>query len=366
VVGSRQLKIGYLDQKLLEDSVERLQKEKKDNQTATQFLAPFLVDEEEGIFEEQVTWEIEKVLRGLGFQDDLLKSPMSQLSGGWLLRVFIAKALLEKPELLLLDEPTNHLDLSTIQWLENFLIREFQGSLIMITHDVALQRRATDSLAILHGSRFYYQKNLSDYISFKNSLGEEKVLVQKSIESLEKKIEEHMAFVERFRAKAQTAARAQSKLRAAQDLEEEMMALKHRLEQIEGKDANLSFRILSRDPGSKFPISSKHMDFRYTDNQDWLLKNITFDIKRGQKIAIIGDNGTGKTTLLNLLSGRLKPKNGKIERGHQLQEAFFGQHQLEELELDYSLADNLKMAYEGLTIEMGRRLLGAFGFIGDE
>ena len=182
----------------------------------------------------------------------------------------------------------------------------------------------------------------TDYLSFRESLGEEKRLLQKNIESVERKIEENMAFVMKFRAKAQTAARAQSKLKAAETLEEELFQLKDRLARVEGFAYNLHFRFRMSSAGSRFPLSLKNMSFRYTPDGPLILKHISLDVKRGQKIAIIGDNGAGKTTLLNVLAGRLKPTEGEVLEGGGYDPGYFGQHQLDELSLDDSLLDNLK------------------------
>ncbi len=189
---------------------------------------------------------------------------MSHLSGGWLLRIFIAAALLEKPEVLLLDEPTNHLDISSIQWLEEFLREEYQGSLVLVTHDVALQKRVTDSLAILHGGRFFFRTHQQDYLSFRDSLGEEKRILGKNIEALQKRIDENMEFVLKFRAKAQTAARAQSKLKAAEVMTEEMHQLKDRLTLIEGSAYNMHFRFRLSGAGGKISLSRRRISLSAT------------------------------------------------------------------------------------------------------
>jgi ATP-binding cassette, subfamily F, member 3 len=368
VVGSRRLRIGYLDQTLLDSAVVEALGLKDKTLSAVNFIQNRLlkIDEDHENSPEELEWETRKTLSGLGFSTAYMDSPISHLSGGWLLRVFIAAALLEKPEVLLLDEPTNHLDISSIQWLEEFLANEYEGSLILITHDVALQKRTTDSLAIVHGGRFYFKKHQRDYLTFRDSLSEEKRLLERNIESVEKKIDENMAFVEKFRAKAQTAARAQSKLRMAEAFQEELVELKDRLERIEGFGYNLKFRFRLSEAGPKFPISTKTLDFRYNENTPWILKDVNIDIKRGQKIAIIGDNGAGKTTLLNVLAERLKPTNGEIVRGGGTHVGYFGQHQLDELSLEDTVLDNLRVKATGVGLEQMRGWLGAFGFHGNE
>ncbi len=363
VVGGRRLRIGFLDQTLLENAVSGLGDAK--NISAMQYLMKRLdhrLEEEEEI---AIEWEVGRILEGLGFSTEQKAQPMGELSGGWLLRVFIALALLEKPEVLLLDEPTNHLDISSIQWLEEFLRDEYKGSLVLVTHDVALQKRTTDSLAILHGGRFFYRKHQQDYLTFRDSLKEEAVHVEKAMVGIDRKIEENLDFARRFRAKAQTAARAQSKLKAAETLQQELNDLKERLESIRGFGYDLHFRFRSTGGGSKFPISFSDLKFRYSPESDWILKNVTLDVKRGQIVAIMGDNGAGKTTLLNVTAGRYAPEGGSCTFGSGTQLGYFGQHQLEELSLENTVLENVASKAKGISIEQLRGWLGAFGFGGN-
>ncbi len=372
IVGSRKPKIGYLDQSLLDSAVLETQGQKENTISSVDFIKHKLtahLDEDEihlDISDEEREWEIRKILSGLGFNKELMDNPMSQLSGGWLLRLFIAAALLEKPEVLLLDEPTNHLDISSIQWLEEFLTNEYEGSLVLVTHDVALQKRTTDSLAILHGGRFYFRTHQRDYLTFRESLVDDRRILEKTIEGTERKIQENLDFAAKFRAKANTAARAQSKMKAAEKFQEELAELKDRLQRVEGFNYNLNFRFRLSEPGSRFPISLKDLSFRYAEDAPWILKHVSMDVKRGQRIAIIGDNGAGKTTLLNMIGERLKPTSGQILRGSGVQDGFFGQHQLDELSLEDSLLDNLAFRAKGVSAEQLRGWLGAFGFPGTE
>jgi ATP-binding cassette subfamily F protein 3 len=367
VVGGKKLRVGFLDQTLLENAVTEIQKHKEKSLSPLKYIQSHMTVDEDDYFDPaEQEWEIRKILSGLGFSREWMDGPMGQLSGGWLLRIFIAKALLEKPEVLLLDEPTNHLDISSIQWLEEFLEKEYEGSLVLVTHDVALQKRVTDSLAILHGGRFYFRTHQKDYLTFRESLGDEKRHLEKNIEAIQKKIEENMEFVYKFRAKAQTAARAQHKLKMAEDLEVEKNELKDRLMRIEGFNYNLNFKFRLSGTGAKFPLSLKNISFRYKEEQPWILKNISLDIKRGQRIAIIGDNGAGKTTLLNVLGERLKVTEGELLKGHAVETGYFGQHQLDELSLENTVVENLRSKAHGVGIEELRGWLGAFGFSGND
>ncbi len=366
VVGGRKLKIGFLDQTLLDRAVVEILDLKDKSLSPLSYIEARLhktrSDSEQG----EIAWETRKILSGLGFSREGMESPMGRLSGGWLLRMFIGATLLDRPEVLLLDEPTNHLDLSSIQWLEEFLEDEYRGSLILVTHDIALQKRTTDSLAILHGARFFFRTHQRDYLAFRESLGDEKRILEKNIEALEKKIEENMEFVRKFRAKAQTAARAQSKLKAAETLTEKRKELQERLARVQGFAYNLHFRFRLSGPGGKFPVTAKQLKFRYSENGPWILQNVAFDIKRGQRVAIIGDNGTGKTTLLNVVAERLRPTEGELLHGHAVEVGYFGQHQLDELSLEDSILDNLRARAIGVSLEELRGWLGAFGFSGND
>lgn len=367
VVGGKKLRVGFLDQTLLEEAVTEIAHKKEKSLSPLKYIKSHMtIDEDEFVDPAEQEWEIRKILSGLGFSREWMDEPMSQLSGGWLLRIFIAKALLEKPEVLLLDEPTNHLDISSIQWLEEFLEKEYEGSLILVTHDVALQKRVTDSLAILHGGRFYFRTHQKDYLTFRESLGDEKRHIEKNIEGIQKKIDECMDFVYKFRAKAQTAARAQHRLKMAEELQVEQKELKDRLQRIQGFNYNLNFKFRLSGTGAKFPLSLKTVSLKYKEEQPWILKDISLDIKRGQRVAIIGDNGAGKTTLLNVLGERLKLTQGELLKGHAVETGYFGQHQLDELNLDQTVVDNLRAKAHGVGLEELRGWLGAFGFSGND
>lgn len=366
IVGGKRLKIAFLDQSHLDKAVVEIQTHQEKSLSPVRYLEQRLhrlMPEDEIV---EIEWEVRKILGGLGFSDAYMDGPMNRLSGGWLLRMFIAAALLEKPDVLLLDEPTNHLDISSIQWLEEFLQDEYKGSLVLVTHDVALQKRTTDSLAILHGAKFFFRTHQKDYLTFRESLGDEKRILEKTIEATQKKIDENMEFVYKFRAKAQTAARAQSKLKMAEELTAQKYELKERLARLEGFAFNMSFNFRLSGAGAKFPISLKNLSFRYKEDGPWILKDLNMDIKRGQRIAIIGDNGAGKTTLLNVLAERLAPTEGELIKGHAVEIGYFGQHQLDELMLEDSVVANLRAKAIGVSLEEMRGWLGAFGFGGNE
>jgi ATP-binding cassette subfamily F protein 3 len=364
-VGGKRLRLAFLDQTALEEAVSSFHAKSPSTVSAAAFLESKFETASPDEDPLAASWEIRKVLSGLGFTDALMDGPMANLSGGWLLRVFIAGSLLGKPDVLLLDEPTNHLDIASIQWLEDFLRDEFRGSLVLVTHDVELQKRVTNELAVLHGGRLFHRKDQTDYLSFRASLEDEKILLAKQKESLQKKIDTNLAFVERFGAKATLASRAQSKLKAAEVLQAEMRELDERIRQLEGFSFSLKFRFRTDRPGGKFPFHITRAVFGYPGGPK-LIDGFDAEVKRGQRIAIMGANGCGKTTLLNLLAGRLTLEAGSIELGHQTELGYFGQHQIEELMLEDTVLDNLRARAPGISTEQLRSWLGAFGFRGDD
>lgn len=367
IVGKRELRIGHLDQMDLDATVLKMQTPENRKLTPVVFLYQRLVPADDPETDpREWQWRIEKTLSGLGFDQESMKSPVANLSGGWLLRMFIAETLLNEPDVLLLDEPTNHLDISSIQWLEEFLETEYSGSLILVTHDVSLQKRTTDCLAILHGGRFYFRKHQKDYLSFRASLDEEKEIIQKQLDELNRQIEENQEFVDRYRAKARTAGRAQSKLKALKGLTDKSQELKQRLNRIRGFSYHLRFNFRLVDPGGRFPLSLDNLSFHYDKAGPWILKDLKLDVSRGQKIAVIGDNGAGKTTLLNVLAGRLKPVTGIRQEGHAVSLGYFGQHQLDEIDLENTVVENLRNRAPDVPMDQLRGWLGAFGFYGDD
>ncbi len=359
--GVGKVRIGFLDQSLLDRAI---MDHSQSAQSVIYFLTNRMHKELPDCDEAECEWECRRTAAGLGFTRTTMDAPLSTLSGGWLLRVFISDVLLKRPQVLLLDEPTNHLDISSIQWLEEFLREEYKGSLVLVTHDVALQSRTTDALAVVHGGRFYFRTHQRDYLVFRESLKDEKRILERSIEGVQKKVDENIAFADKFRAKAQTAARAQSKLKLADKLTEELNELKGRLIQVEGQTYQLNFRFRLSSQGSKFPLSVKDLAFQYAPDKPWIIKKVSCDVKRGSRIGILGDNGAGKTTLLNLLARRLTPAQGAISLGANTELGYFGQHQLDELSLEDSVLDNLRNSAIGMGLEQVRGLLGGFGFSG--
>ena len=300
----------------------------------------------------QLQSKAEAILEGLGFTTEDLKRPLKEFSGGWRMRVMLAKTLLQKPNLLLLDEPTNHLDLPSIQWLENYL-HDYEGAVIIVSHDRYFLDKIVNKIAELEYEKLtLYTGNYSDYLIEKE---ERKELQMNAFKNQERYIKEQEKFIERFRAKASKATAVQSRVKALEKLD--------KVEEVAGPLAAIKIRFaVDKQPGkiiSKLNIRSK----AYGSNE--LLKNTTAEITRGDKIAFIGANGKGKSTLLRLLAGH-EEFDGDKEETYNVVETFYAQHQLDSLNKEYHPLEELQMTAPDETDTYLRSLLGAFLFKGDD
>ncbi|MDQ8039752.1 MAG: ABC-F family ATP-binding cassette domain-containing protein [Rickettsiella sp.] len=255
----------------------------------------------------------EKLLTGLGIHPDYQCKPLSTLSGGFKLRVLLAQALFEEPNILLLDEPTNHLDVTSIQWLENYLQNEFKGLLLFISHDVEFINRLADNiLDIDYGEIRQYSGNYAKFLSEKKLIEEQKLHVKRHAEL---KIAEMQRFVEKFRAKSSKAKQAQSRLKMIEKIEIPDIKQSSRL--------TPTFQFKSIRPSGKHVLQVKNLGKDFKNKK--LFKELSFKITRGEKVAIIGENGIGKSTLIKLLMGIIPPDQGEFEWGYATQLGYFSQ-----------------------------------------
>ena len=294
----------------------------------------------------------EEVLQGLGFANSDLQRPYNQFSGGWRMRVLLAKMILQQPDLLLLDEPTNHLDLPSIEWLEKYL-QHYQGSVVIVSHDKYFLNRMVTKIVEL------YQKELhvynGNYDFYEKEKAERIALQQRAYENQQEFIRQQERFIERFRAKATKAAQAQSALRRLEKLE--------RIEDVEVERPNIkiNFRV-DKTPG-KVLVDLKDVSKSFGENK--IVEHTFVEIERGDKIALIGANGKGKSTLLRIIAGT-EPFSGERKWGHNVEEAFYAQHQLEALNINNTVLDEMKECGSQKTELELRTLLGCFLFSGDE
>ena len=293
-----------------------------------------------------------EVLEGLGFSTANLQKPYNQFSGGWRMRVLLAKMMLQQPELLLLDEPTNHLDLPSIEWLERYLIG-YPGSVVIVSHDrYFLDRMVTKIVEVWQRDLVQYSGN---YSFFEKEKVERMDLQQRAFENQQDYIRQQERFIERFKAKASKAAQAQS-----------VMKRLDKLDKIEAPDGsvptmNINFDVAVQ-PG-KIICELKDVSKSYGDVE--ILSHANAEIDRGDKIALIGANGKGKSTLLRIVADQEKHE-GERKWGHNVEESFYAQHQLESLTLENEILEEMKQCGSGKTEVELRQLLGCFLFSGDD
>lgn len=294
----------------------------------------------------------EEILHGLGFSQEQISKPYKLFSGGWRMRVLLAKMILQRPDVLLLDEPTNHLDLPSIEWLEKYLIH-YPGAVVIVSHDRFFLDRMVNKIVEL------YQQELHFYTGNYSFYEKEKALridmQKKAFENQQDYIRQQERFVERFKAKASKAAQAQSIVKRLDKLE--------RIEDVELERPNIRINFsVNKQPGRTI-CTLKHITKKFGPLT--IVENTGAEIDRGDKIALIGANGKGKSTLLRIIAG-VEPFEGERIWGHNVVESFYAQHQLEALNLDNNLLDEMKEARSGKNDLEIRALLGAFLFSGDD
>ncbi|MFM7054448.1 MAG: ABC-F family ATP-binding cassette domain-containing protein [Bacteroidota bacterium] len=300
----------------------------------------------------QIRSKAEEVLEGLGFTTGDLERPLTEFSGGWRMRVMLAKILLAKPDLLLLDEPTNHLDLPSIEWMEEYL-DNYEGTVVIVSHDRFFLDRVVNKIAEVANEKInLYPGNYADYMEAK-ALAEE--IQRNQFKNQEKFLKQQERFIERFRAKASKAKAVQSRIKALERVE--------RINDVDDPAATINIQFnFNTTPGkvvAELDIKSK----KYKDL--CIFEDTKAAINRGDKIAFIGANGKGKSTLLRMIEG-VEPFVGKNEEGYNVIRAFYAQHQLESLNLDNTLLRELQVCAPDQTDTTLRTLLGAFLFKNDD
>jgi ATP-binding cassette subfamily F protein 3 len=295
----------------------------------------------------------EEILEGLGFTTEELTKPLKSFSGGWRMRVMLAKILLQQPSLLLLDEPTNHLDLPSIKWIENYLA-DYEGAVIIVSHDRAFLDRTTNTtVEVLGGKLVPYAGNYSYYLEEKV----ERNLIQKgAFENQQAAIKQAERFIERFKAKASKAKQAQSRVKALDKME--------RIEDVAQDAAKINMKFTFKVEPGRHVLRMEHVTKKY--DQKLIFRDTNVHIERGDKIALIGANGKGKSTLMRLVAGTEAPTEGKHQLGHNVIMSFYAQHQLESLTLDNEILQEMSEAGSKRNDMELRSVLGSFLFSGEE
>ncbi len=372
---AKDLKIGYLNQDLLSyDShhtilhvaMEAFERQNQLHDEIEELLKKIETDYSEEVLNKlsdkqqefealdgyNIEYRANEILAGLGFSTDDQHRPLNTFSGGWRMRVMLAKILLQTPDILLLDEPTNHMDLPSIKWLETYL-GSFEGAIVIVSHDrYFLDKIVRKTVESRKGKLTVYAGNYSFYLEEKALRGE----IQKGeFKNQQAKIKQEERLIERFKAKASKAKMAQSRMKALDKME--------RVEDVDDDNPTVNFSFKFSKPSGRHVIKVDNATKAYPNIE--ILENADGLIEKGDKIALIGANGKGKSTLLRMIAGTEGFK-GKVETGHNVTTTFFAQHQLESLHLENTILEELQAFAPKHTDTELRSILGCFLFTGDD
>lgn len=295
--------------------------------------------------------EIEKVLIGLGFYRSDFERPTSEFSGGWRMRIELAKILLSKPDCLLLDEPTNHLDIESIQWLERFL-QQSTKALVLVSHDKAFINNVTNrTLEISCGKIIDYKVKYDEYIKLRAERREQQM---RAYENQQKEIAEIKDFIERFRYKATKAVQVQSRIKQLEKI------VPIEIDDVDRSAMHLKFPPCLRS--GDYPVICDSVSKEYGTHK--VFENVTFTIKRGEKVAFVGRNGSGKSTLIKCIMNEI-PYSGNLKIGHNVQIGYFAQNQAQLLDENLSVFETIDNVAKGDIRLKINNILGAFMFGGE-
>jgi ATP-binding cassette subfamily F protein 3 len=300
-----------------------------------------------------IEYKAHEILAGLGFGEADTQRKLSTFSGGWRMRVMLAKILLQAPDILLLDEPTNHLDLPSIQWLEDYL-KAFEGAVVIVSHDRwFLDKVINKTVESRKGKLNVYSGNYSFYVEEKQLRGE----IQKGeFKNQQAKIKQEEKLIERFRAKASKAKMAQSRIKALDKLE--------RVDDVDDDNPSVNFSFRFSKQSGRHVINIENLTKKYPTID--IVEGAHAIIEKGDKIALIGANGRGKSTVLRIIAGADKEFEGKSNTGYNVTQTFFAQHQLEALHLDSEILQELQSFAPKHNETELRSILGSFLFTGDD
>ena len=297
--------------------------------------------------------EVEKILKGLGFEREDFNRPTKEFSGGWRMRIELAKILLTKPDLILLDEPTNHLDMDSIEWLEDFLINQAKGVMV-ISHDRAFVDNITNrTIEVTMGRIYDYKAKYSHYLELRK---DRRVHQQKAYDEQQKFIADNQAFIERFRGTFSKTDAVQSRVRMLEKI------VPIEVDEIDTSALRLKFPPSVRS--GQYPVIVKDLEKSYGDKL--IFKDANLVIERGQKVAFVGKNGEGKSTMIKAIMKEIEINGGSVEVGHNAQIGYFAQNQAAMLDENATIFETIDRIAVGDVRTQIKNILGAFMFQGDD
>ncbi len=302
--------------------------------------------------EGNITKEVEVVLKGLGFRQEDLSRNCEEFSGGWRMRIELAKILLARPDIFLLDEPTNHLDIESISWLESFL-QGYPGAVVLVSHDRAfLDNVTTRTIEISLGKIYDYKVAYSSFEVLRKERMEQQ---WRAYQNQQKQIKDTEDFIERFRYKATKSVQVQSRIKQLEKIE--------RIEVEEEDAARITVRFQPAVRSGELVVTGRNLSKAYGTHQ--VLKQLDIDIKRGEKVAFVGKNGEGKSTLVKMIMNEI-PFEGELKIGHNVNIGYFAQNQADLLDAELTVLETVDRVAEGEIRKKMRDILGAFLFSGEE
>jgi ATP-binding cassette subfamily F protein 3 len=299
-----------------------------------------------------IQFKTEEILEGLGFKTADLERPLNEFSGGWRMRVMLAKLLLQNPRLLLLDEPTNHLDLPSIEWIEEYL-QSYQGTVIIVSHDrYFLDRMVTKIVEVANRKVYQWAGNYAKFLELKVERDD---LQQRAFDNQQSFIKQQERLIDRFKAKASKATMAQSRMKMLDKIE--------RIEEVQNDESVMNLKFKVRQQPGKVIVAIKNLSKAYGDQV--IFDHTNAEILRGDKIALIGANGKGKSTLLRIVD-QSESFEGTVENGYNVEKTFYAQHQLESLNVNNEILEEMVQMGSVKTENELRTILGCFLFTGDD
>ncbi len=297
--------------------------------------------------------EVEKILKGLGFEREDFNRPTKEFSGGWRMRIELAKILLTKPDLILLDEPTNHLDMDSIEWLEDFLINQAKAVMV-ISHDRAFVDNITNrTIEVTMGRIYDYKAKYSHYLELRK---DRRIQQQKAYEEQQKFIADNQAFIDRFRGTFSKTEQVQSRVRMLEKI------VPIEVDEIDNSALKLKFPPSVRS--GQYPVVVKDLEKSYGDKL--IFKDANLVIERGQKVAFVGKNGEGKSTMIKAIMKEIEINGGSVEIGHNAQIGYFAQNQAALLDENATIFETIDRIAVGDVRTQIKNILGAFMFQGDD